>query len=134
MEELQATSSPVVDAKLLDNAAVVQMLSTGTANTFQDYADVVSVPYVNSQPESANIIWEVYVPKSLKNTTRVKQGKGVCSQILPTAAIPRDLKGRGNYSIYCPRKSQVIQSQIKPSMQQMVKMSSVHWLRKIWQT
>ena len=41
--------TPVVDALFIDGAAVVQMLSPGTARTFQEYANNVFVPYVSSQ-------------------------------------------------------------------------------------
>ena len=53
---------PTVDAKFLDCAAVVQMLNPGTAKTFQNYADLIFMPYVKSQLQSADrvdIIWDV---------------------------------------------------------------------------
>ena len=36
--------APAVDAKILDGAVLVQMLSTGTATTFQEYADSILYP------------------------------------------------------------------------------------------
>ena len=45
LERLQ-TSAPAVDAKFLDGAAVVQMLNPGTAQTFQNYAYLIFMPYV----------------------------------------------------------------------------------------
>ena len=69
------------------------MLSLGAAKTFQDYADLVFMPYVRSQLESTDrvdIFLDAYVPNSLKNTTRVKRRKGVRRRVLPTTAIPRD--------------------------------------------
>ena len=59
--------APVVDAVFLDGAAMVQMLNPGTAKTFQVY-----VPYSKSQFEKKrrlDIIWDVYMPDSLKATT-----------------------------------------------------------------
>jgi len=44
------TNAPVVDAKLLDGAFVVQMLNPGAVKTFQEYADIVFLPYVFHQP------------------------------------------------------------------------------------
>ena len=41
--------------------------------TFQNYADLVFIPYVKSQLETAdrvNIVWDVYIPESLKMETR----------------------------------------------------------------
>ena len=39
-------NAPIVDVKLLDGAAVVQMLNPGAVKTFQEYADTVFLPYV----------------------------------------------------------------------------------------
>ena len=49
LEEKQSVNAPIVDAKLYDGAAVVQMLNPGTAKTFQEYADNVFSSYVSSQ-------------------------------------------------------------------------------------
>ena len=87
---------PAVHAKFLDGAAVVQMLNPGTAKTFQNYADLIFLPYVKSQLESADrvdIVWDVYIPNNLKNATREKRGKGVRRRVLSTTVIPRDWKG-----------------------------------------
>jgi len=40
---------PVVDAAILDGAAVVQMLNPGTSKTFQEYADAVFVSYISAR-------------------------------------------------------------------------------------
>ena len=80
LKDKQLLQAPVVDAKFLDGAAVVQMLHPGTARTFQDYADMVFNSYISSQLQSANqidIVWDVYIRDSLKATTRENRGKGV---------------------------------------------------------
>ncbi|KAL7373698.1 hypothetical protein ABVT39_012891 [Epinephelus coioides] len=79
-DDTDSKRAPVVDAVFLDGAAVFQMLNPGTAKTFQDYADSVFVPYAKSQLEKTrclDIIWDVYIPDSLKGTTRQKRGKGI---------------------------------------------------------
>lgn len=79
-DDTDSQPAPVVDAVFLDGAAVVQMLNPGTAKTFQDYADSIFVPYAKSQLEKTSrldIIWDVYIPDSLKGTTRQKRGKGI---------------------------------------------------------
>ena len=91
LERLQTTSAPAVDAKFLDGAAVVQMLNLGTAKTFQNYADLIFMPYVKSQLQSADR--EDIVPNSLKKATREKRGKGVRRRVLSTTVLPRDWKG-----------------------------------------
>ena len=45
------TNASVVDAKLFDSAAIVQMLNPGTVKTFQEYAALCISTAVNS-PES----------------------------------------------------------------------------------
>lgn len=94
-KESQSESIPVVNAKFLDGAAIVQMLNPGTAKTFQDYADTVFTPYVSSQLETAervDVVWDVYIPDSLKNTTRQKRGNGVRRRVAPTTVIPKNWK------------------------------------------
>lgn len=46
------TGVSVVDAAILDGAAVVQMLNPGISKTFQEYADAVFVPYICSSGEN----------------------------------------------------------------------------------
>ena len=47
-EEIQERDNPVVNAKIVDDATVVQMFWPGTAKTFQDYAVAVFIPYIFS--------------------------------------------------------------------------------------
>ena len=53
LEEIQYTGSPAVDAKLLDGAAVVHMFDLGTERTFQEYLELVFLPYVSNQQTTA---------------------------------------------------------------------------------
>ena len=73
------TNAPVVDAKLLDGAVVVQMLNPGAVKTFQEYADKVFLPYVFQQLSSTqrlDIIWDEYIPNSLiKRCDQAKRGQ-----------------------------------------------------------
>ena len=95
LEEFQETNNPLVNAKIFDGAAIVQMLHPGTAKTFQDYADAVFSSYVSSQLESVervDIVWDAYIADSLKSTTRQKRGKGVRRRVAPTTALPQNWK------------------------------------------
>ena len=86
-------SSPRVQVTVLDGAAIVNMLRPGTANTFQDYATDIFVPYGTSQLQHVtrlDIIWDVYIPESLKADTRSKRGKGVRRRVEPSSAVPRN--------------------------------------------
>ena len=46
VEKFQVANAPIVDVKLLDGAAVVQMLNPGAVKTFQEYTDTIFLPYV----------------------------------------------------------------------------------------
>lgn len=84
------TGVPVVDA-----AAVVQMLNPGTSKTFQEYADAVFVPYISAQLEKTNrvdIVWDIYLPDSLKSTTREKRGKGIRKRVASSTLMPKNWK------------------------------------------
>ena len=39
-------NAPIVDVKLLDGGAVVQMLKPVAVKTFQEYADTVFMPFI----------------------------------------------------------------------------------------
>ena len=71
------------------------MLHPGTAKTFQEYADFVFGPYISSQIDKtsrADMVWDVYLPDSLKGTTRQKRGKGVRRRASPSTTIPKSRK------------------------------------------
>ncbi len=85
----------MVNVKLFDGAAVVQMLRPGLTKTFQEYADTIFMPYISSQLKSVervDIVWDVYIQDSLKSTTRQKKGKGVRRRVAPTTTIPHNWK------------------------------------------
>jgi hypothetical protein len=53
------------------------MLQPGTAKTFQDHATEVFLPYISSQLQHVvrpDIIWDVYIPESLKADARSESG------------------------------------------------------------
>jgi len=57
-----AHNLPSVDAKCLDGAAVVRMLSPGSAKSFQDYASKVFNPHMLAHLKTADhidIVWNV---------------------------------------------------------------------------
>jgi hypothetical protein len=68
-----------VDAQVLDGSAVVNMLKSGNAITFDDYASKGFMPYICSQLASVkrlDTVWDRYDPASLKAITRDKRGTG----------------------------------------------------------
>ena len=95
IEENQTANAPVVQGKFLDGAAVVQMLNTGTASTFQQYFDTVFSSYITIQLQTAqqvDVVFDTYIHNSLKSTTRQKRGKGVRRRVVSTTVMPKNWK------------------------------------------
>ena len=60
---------PKVDVKILDGAAIVNMLKPRTQETFGDYAQKVFLPYIEGQLhtcERVDTVWDTYLSASLK--------------------------------------------------------------------
>ena len=84
---------PQVDAILLDGAAVINILKPGVAKTFKEYSELVFLPFIESQLKKASrvdIVWDEYIPDSLKAMTRSKRGKGTRRRVQPNSKIPGD--------------------------------------------
>ena len=47
-DQAEITSPPVVDATILDGAAIIQMLNPVAAKTFQEYVNKVFAPYIST--------------------------------------------------------------------------------------
>ena len=79
------------DCVVLDGAVVVHFLSTKGMSTFNEYADKVFVPYISNQLQSCmriDIVWDTYMPDSLKESTREKRGKGVPRKVSGETKLP----------------------------------------------
>lgn len=86
-----STQAPEVTCVILDRAVIVQMLKPGTVKTFGEYAKEVFIPFVLSQYKSAtrlDLLWDRYLPESLKSMTREKHGKGVRRRVGTSVAVP----------------------------------------------
>ena len=84
--------TPVVDAILIDGAALVNMLKpSGACKTFSDYANQVYLPYIGKQLQGVqrlDIIWDRYIENSLKAQTRNKRGNGVRRRVQADVRLP----------------------------------------------
>jgi hypothetical protein len=79
------------DCKVLDGAVIVHCLPTTGVVTFDEYAEKVFVPYLRMQLHSAkrlDIVWDTYLPDSLKQCTRNKRGKGVRRKVSGQTKLP----------------------------------------------
>jgi len=75
----------------LDGAVIVQMLSPGTSQTFDDYTKTVFLPYIQhylNLVHRLDIVWDVYNPNNLKRAPREKRGKGVRRRIDLSSKVP----------------------------------------------
>ena len=82
---------PSVEALLLDGAAIVNMLQPGASKTFQEYSETVFLPYVTNQlrnVERVGVVWDRYLPGSLKDSARSKRGKGIRRRVRLNTRIP----------------------------------------------
>ena len=68
------------NVKVLDGAALVHLLSTTDVVTFDEYADRVFIPPIIQQLQNSrrvDVVWDTYIPSSIKESARKKRGKGV---------------------------------------------------------
>ena len=78
----QPESPSLFDCKIFDGAVHVHSLPV-TGHTFDDYAEKVFIPYISSQSsQRVDVVWDAYVPDSLKEATRGKRGKHKAPSIL----------------------------------------------------
>ena len=92
---LAADRSPEADVMILDGAYVAQMLSSRTLSTFQDFSNIVFLPYIFGQLQCVrrlDIVWDVYLADSLKAGTKSKQGQDQRRKVLPLAPLPSTWK------------------------------------------
>ena len=78
------------DCKVRDGAVIVHCLPTAGVRTFNDYAEEVFVPYLRMQLRSCtrlDVVWDTYLPESLKDCTQTKRGK----------CLRRKVSGLANY-------------------------------------
>ena len=83
--------SPVVDAKVFDGGAIINMLSPREGKTFSDYANKILLPFIEAHLRTANrldVVCDRYFPNSLTNTTREKRGSGVRRKVTSNGPLP----------------------------------------------
>jgi len=67
------------DCKIVDGAVIIHALPRMSAKTFEEYSTKVFVPYILQQLETSarlDIVWDTYIPDSLKVATRQRRGTG----------------------------------------------------------
>ena len=77
------------DCSVLDGAVVVHCLPVTGSSTFDDYAHNVFIPHLSSQrSRRVDVVWDTYIPNSLKESTREKRGKGVRRKVAGGTKLP----------------------------------------------
>ena len=74
------SESYACDVKVIDGAVVVHSLPINDASTFDEYAEKIFIKWVEKQLQNCkrvDIVWDVYKPDSIKESTREKCGKGI---------------------------------------------------------
>lgn len=85
----QPESPSLFDCKIFDGAVLVHCLPVTGADNFDDYAEKVFIPYISSQSsQRVDVVWDAYVPDSLKEATREKRGKGVRRKVSGSTKLP----------------------------------------------
>ena len=76
----------------LDGAAIVQMAKPGSSKTFSEYTHSVFIPHImaayRGDISRVDLVWDQYVPNSLKATTRSRRGRGVRRRVVSDGEIP----------------------------------------------
>jgi len=85
---------PSVEAEVLDGAAIVHMLPPrGIRTNFSDYAGLVFIPHIRQRLQHVqrlDIVWNRYMPDSLKQSTRESRGSGRRRKVTETTPLPRN--------------------------------------------
>jgi len=81
-----------VDCKIFDGAVLAHTLSAATATTFDDYAQSMFLPFLLRElqyvRDRIDVVWDQYLPSSIKASTRERRGSGVCLKVNPRTKIP----------------------------------------------
>lgn len=107
LESLTCRSTAPIryDGLIYDGAALVHAVRPTTAKTFKEYFTQDFKSYVLKQiaatiADRVDVVWDLYLPNSLKNTERDSRGAGIRRQVLPDAKLPTDwsdfLRNAGN--------------------------------------
>ncbi|KAK3926365.1 Centromere-associated protein E [Frankliniella fusca] len=83
---------PQVDAKILDGAAIIQMLRPGVSVSIEEYIQSVFLKFIKSEActvSRLDVVWDTYLADSLKSMTREKRGKGLRVRVTLNTKLPK---------------------------------------------
>ena len=79
LQQERPNAVPIVEAKVMDAAALVNMMPPVAGTTFEMYAKDVFGKYIINELESVqriDVVWDVYIKESLKMGAKAKRGPG----------------------------------------------------------
>ena len=77
--------------KVFDGAVIIHCLPVIGTSIFDGYANEVFIPYLEKQLKTAkrlDLVWDTYIPDSLKESTREKRGTGVRRKVSGQTKLP----------------------------------------------
>ena len=117
------TESPDVDAKIIDGAAIINMLRPSTGKTFQDYANNTFIRFIAhllKNVKRLDLVWDRYFDDSLKICTRDKRGAGVRRKVSGNGVLPNNwqtfLRCSENKSELFPFLSKLLVSHVQEKL------------------
>ena len=93
IQENQPKPPQHVQCKIFDGAVLVHAIPPLDVATFNEYARKQFLPYVISQLQFCNridIVWDKYLPDSLKQNTQNKRGTGIRTKVGDHVRLPND--------------------------------------------
>ncbi len=88
---VEEPNGPISPAVIIDGAALIHMLRPGASRTFHDYISGVVWPFVLwslKTAERVDIVFDRYLPNSLKYGTRLGRGSGQKVNVTNKTSIP----------------------------------------------
>lgn len=81
-----------IDCTIFDGTVVVHSLPITGAVTFDDYAEKIFIPHLLKHLQHSNrvdVVWDEYMPSSLKESTREKRGAGMRRKVGSQVKLPQ---------------------------------------------
>lgn len=81
------------DGIIFDGAAIVQMIQPKNSKTFKEYYSLDLMPNIHHQAQKfkckrIDLVWDLYLPNSLKGQEREGRGTGIRRQVTPDGRLP----------------------------------------------
>lgn len=79
------------EGRIFDGGALIHMLTPKCVHTFAEFATMVFLPFLRRELEKTgriDVLWDRYLPDSIKNSTRIKKGSGIRVKVCAKAKIP----------------------------------------------